>query len=87
MKIVPRLDAGPVMMRKKIKITQKQNSKELSEKLSKLGAKLILDAIKLIESNKADFVEQNEAEATYAKKILKSESKINWNDEAIKVLA
>ena len=87
MKIVPRLDAGPVMMRKKIKIMQNQNYKDLSEKLSKLGAKLILNAIKLIEGDKADFVEQNEAEATYAKKILKSESKINWNDEAIKVLA
>ena len=40
--------------------------------MSKIGAKLILDAIKLIENNKANFIEQNESEITYAKKIRKN---------------
>ena len=55
--------------------------------MSKLGAKLILDTIKLIENNKANFIEQNENEATFAKKIQKVETKINWNDTAEKVIA
>ena len=48
MKIVPKLDAGPILMQSKIKITQEINHQELSYKMSKLGAKLILDTIKLI---------------------------------------
>ena len=87
MKIVPKLDAGPILMQSKIKITQEINHQELSNKMSKLGAKLILDTIKLIKNNKLNFIEQNEAEATYAKKIQKTETKINWNDAADKVVA
>ena len=87
MKIIPKLDAGPILMQSKIKITQEINHQELSDKMSKLGAKLILDTIKLIENNKVNFIEQNEAEVTYAKKIQKTETKINWNDSADKVIA
>ena len=87
MKIVPKLDAGPILMQSKIKITQEINHQELSNKMSKLGAKLILDTIKLIKNNKVNFIKQNEAKATYAKKIKKTETKINWNDAADKVIA
>ena len=87
MKIISKLDSGPVLLQSKIKITQDTVYKELAEKMSKEGGKLILDALKLIEEEKAVFIEQNEAEATYAKKIEKSECKINWNKNAEEVIA
>ena len=87
MKIVTKLDAGPVLLQSKIKITKEINYKELSSQMSELGAKLILDTLKLIENKKANFTEQNESEATYAKKIEKSETKISWNDDAEKIIA
>ena len=87
MKIVPRLDAGPVMLQEKIKISEETSYENLSKKMSGIGAKLILESIKLIENNKANFIEQKESEATYAKKIQKNESKINWNESAKKIIA
>ncbi|MDC3157180.1 methionyl-tRNA formyltransferase [Candidatus Pelagibacter bacterium] len=87
MKIVTELDAGPVLLQSKVKITKEINYKELSSQMSELGAKLILDTLKLIEDNKANFIEQNESKATYAKKIEKSETKISWNDDAEKIIA
>jgi len=87
MKIIPKLDAGPVLMQSKIKISKGTTYQNLSQKMSDLGSKLIIDALKLIETNKSNFVEQNEVEATYAKKIQKSETKINWNVEANKIIA
>ena len=87
MKIVTELDAGPVLLQSKIKITKEINYKELSGQMSELGAKLILDTLKLIEDKKANFTEQNESKATYAKKIEKSETKISWNDDAEKIIA
>ncbi len=87
MKITPKLDAGPVMMKSKINITKKTNFEELSEILSNLGAEMTLKALDLIEKDKAIFVEQNDQEATYAKKIDKIEGKINWTDQADKVIA
>jgi len=87
MKIETELDAGPVLLQSKIKITKEINYKELSGQMSELGAKLILDTLKLIEDKKANFTEQNESKATYAKKIEKSETKISWNDDAEKIVA
>ena len=87
MKITPELDAGPVLIQSKIKITKETNYIELSSKMSKLGAKLILDTLKIIKSKKVNFVEQNDSKATYAKKIEKTETRLNWNDDAEKVLA
>ena len=87
MKIVPQLDAGPIILQEKVKISQNMSYEDLSKKMSTLGAKLILNSIKLIENNKANFIEQKEIDATYAKKIDKKESKINWNDDASNIIA
>ena len=87
MKIVEKLDAGPVMQQDKLQINENVDSLTLSKVLSKLGAKSIMKAIDKIEKGEARFIEQNHGEATYAKKILKKEGKINWNENAKKVLA
>ena len=87
MKIVEKLDAGPVLLKSKIKIDKESNYQDISKKMSTLGAKLILDALDLIKSGNVNFSEQNENEATYAKKIDKKESKINWKDNASNIVA
>ncbi len=86
MKVIPKLDSGPVMMKSKIEILKNSNYEELSDKLSNLGAKLIIDSLNLIEKNQEQFIEQNENEATYAKKIEKEETKIFWEDDAEKII-
>ena len=45
MKIAPKLDTGPVMMKSKVVISKETNYEDLSKKLSNLGAKLILDSL------------------------------------------
>lgn len=87
MKIEPKLDSGPILIQSKVKIFKETNHDELSSEMSKLGAKLIMQSLDLIENNKANFIEQNHALATYAKKIQKSELKISWKEEAKKVIA
>ena len=87
MKIVPELDAGPIMMQERIKISPEINCEDLSEKMSEMGSKLILKSIKLIENKKENFIEQKDSEVTYAKKIQKKESRVNWNESAKKIVA
>ena len=87
MKIIPQLDAGPVMMKSKIQITKNSNYLSLSKELSMLGADMILKSLDLIEKNSENFIDQVEKEATYAKKIDKKESKIDWNTEAKNIIA
>ena len=87
MKIVPKLDAGPYMMQEIVKIENKDNFKLLSKKLSLLGSKLILNALKKIKNKSAHFKKQDETRVTYAKKIKKEESAIEWNVPAKKLIA
>ena len=87
MKIVPKLDAGPVLIQSKLLIGNEINYEQMSEKMSDLGAKLIIDALELIKNNKANFTPQDESKVIYAKKIEKIESKINWSESAEEILA
>ena len=87
MKIVSKLDAGPVMMKSKINLSKDDNYESVNKKLSILGANMIVESLKLIEQNKSKFVEQDENLASYAQKIDKSEAEINWNEKAKKIIA
>ncbi len=86
MKINEELDSGPVSNIYKIKIDQNQNTQEVSEKLSALAAEKILDNVDDILEDKAKFIEQDHSKATYAKKIDKKESQIDWNNDAFKII-
>ena len=87
MKIVPKLDAGPYMIQQSVNINSNDNFLSLSKKLSEIGAKLIVKALSLIKEKKIFFTDQIEKHATYAKKISKSESEIDWNETAQKLIA
>ena len=87
MKIIPELDAGPYMIQEKIKIEKSDNFKSLSDKLAILGSSLTTKALDLIETNTFNFKEQDNAAATYAKKVDKNETEIKWNLPAKNLIA
>ena len=87
MKIVEKLDSGPILTTKEIKLNENEIYQEIEKKLSLIGAELLLESVKKIENGNAKFVDQINSQATYAKKINKNETKINWSFEASKVLA
>jgi methionyl-tRNA formyltransferase len=87
MKIAEKLDAGPTMFKKEIKLDNEMNAEDVSNQLSKIGSEIISDCLDLIEIGKAKFVEQDHNKATYAQKINKEEAKIKWDEDAIKIIA
>ena len=87
MKISEELDSGPVSNIYKIKLNNSDNAMQVKEKLSLLAAEKVLDNVDDILEDKAKFIDQDHSKATYAKKIEKTEGKINWNDEAKNILA
>ena len=52
----------------------------MSKKISETAASIIIDCLQILENKKEVFVPQDDSKATYAKKIEKSEAKINWKD-------
>ena len=86
MKMNEELDSGPVSNIYKVKIDKNQNAQDISEKLSALAAEKILDNVDDILEDKAKFIDQDHSKATYAKKIYKEESQIDWKEDASKII-
>ena len=86
MKINEELDSGPISNIYKIKLDPKLNATEVAEKLSLLAADKIIDNVDDILDDKSNFIDQNHSQATYAKKIAKSEGQINWKEDALKII-
>ena len=86
MRIEEKLDGGPVLSAKELDLDQTTTYGEIEKKLSELGASVLIESLKKIENGKAKFVDQVHSEATYAKKIDKTETKINWNLDANEVI-
>jgi methionyl-tRNA formyltransferase len=87
MKIEEELDSGPVLVSQEIELDQNATHGEIEKKLSLMGASLLIENLKKLEKGNLKFINQLHSEATYAKKISKSETKINWFLDANKVLA
>ena len=86
MKIAEQLDTGPVSNMYKINLEKNLNASDVAEKLSSIAAEKILDNIDDVLEDKAKFVEQDHLNATYASKIEKMEGKIDWNNNAKKII-
>ena len=87
MKIEEKLDSGPVLTSREFDLDKTENHGEVEKKLSLEGADLLIQCLSSIENGSSKFINQDHSQATYAKKIEKNESKINWNTDANKVLA
>ena len=86
MKINENLDEGPVCNQYSLKISEKMNAEELSEKLSLIASEKILYILDNIYDGNLEFKDQDHSKATYAKKIQKLEGKINWNENADNII-
>ena len=87
MKIEEKLDSGPVLASKELALDQNATYGEIQKKLSLIGSDLLIESLKNIENGKAKFIDQVHSDSTYAKKIDKNETKINWSLDASKVIA
>jgi len=87
MKIEEKLDSGAILMTKELKLDQNETHGDVEKKISILGANLLIEGLKIIKDSKAKFIDQINSKATYAKKIDKGETKINWDLDADKVLS
>jgi methionyl-tRNA formyltransferase len=79
-----KMDAGPVVAEKKVKILPAEKAAELRARLIKIGGELLIKTLPKIISRKIKLIIQNEAEATYCTKIKKEDGLIDLNDSGLK---
>jgi methionyl-tRNA formyltransferase len=76
------LDTGPVCLGRDVAIPPDMNAGELHDALSKLGAELMVEALARLETGELDCVPQPSEGATYARKIDKRETRIDFTKPA-----
>ena len=78
------LDTGPVLMAERIAVGR-GNAGELTDRLARLGADLMVRALGALERGGLAPVPQKEDGVTYARKIGKDEARIDWTQSARQV--
>ncbi|MDP9179540.1 MAG: methionyl-tRNA formyltransferase, partial [Gemmatimonadota bacterium] len=85
MRMVPALDAGPVILQAPTQIFDDETYGELQLRLSELGAQTLIEALTLISLGKASESAQDESRVSYAPKVTRDDARIDWGLEAVEV--
>ena len=85
MRMVPALDAGPIVLQVRTPVPADETYGELRLRLSELGALALVEAMTLVALGKAREEPQDDARATYAPKIERESARIDWTRAATAV--
>ncbi len=85
MKMVSKLDAGPMIHKKSIPLHSDLTTIELQNKLSLLGAETLIETMQMLQSGDFKEVPQNDQDATYAPSLKKTDGHILWNESAVEI--
>jgi methionyl-tRNA formyltransferase len=79
------LDTGPVLAQHRIAIVEDEDAGTLHDKLAALGAEAIVAALADLEAGRARPIPQPESGVTYAAKIDKRETRLDWARPALEL--
>jgi methionyl-tRNA formyltransferase len=83
MRVVQKLDAGDMIKKTEIQISEKDTTAQLTKALAELGARLMIEVMdELSTKGELKSVPQDEASVTYAEKVTKEESEIDWHNSS-----
>ena len=80
-----KMDSGPVIAQKEVKIEDKDTAVILEEKLRNCGAELLVDTLKIIDNRNYCLVEQDEDKVILAPKLKKENGLIDWSASAVDI--
>lgn len=83
--MVRRLDAGPIVAQQRLWLTGSETGGSLGEALANISASIITDVAFGWSMNTINALPQDEAEATYTRKLKKSDGMIDWTSESVMI--
>lgn len=77
--VTAKMDAGDLLQQRAHPIEDADTMETLEPKLAALGAELLLEALEGIREGRTRGIPQDEAQATFARKLEKEDGKVDWN--------
>ncbi|MCX5694174.1 MAG: methionyl-tRNA formyltransferase [Candidatus Omnitrophica bacterium] len=85
MYVTRKMDSGPIIIQKEVKIEDKDTAISLEEKLSLCGSGLLMEALAIIDSRNYRLLDQDEEKVVYAPKMKKEIGLIDWDTPAVNI--
>lgn len=84
-KLAEKVDTGNIYLQEKVKIYPEDNFETLHDRMSELGAKMVLETVNIIERGNFELKQQDDSLASLAPKITKEICLIDWNKSALEI--
>jgi methionyl-tRNA formyltransferase len=82
MRLVEKMDAGPIYLQEETAVAPDETTASLQDKLTPVGARLLLETIRRLKDGTLAPQTQDEAKATFAPMIKKEDGLIDWSRSA-----
>ncbi len=79
------MDTGPILAQRSVPVSSEDTGETLSQKLARLGAELLLEAIPRWAKGETEPQPQDHSQATYTHIIKKEEGRIDWSRSAVEL--
>lgn len=84
-RITRKVDAGGVLLQRRIKLDYQETAGELSDRLGPVGGELVLEAIEKLKNDNLSLIPQDESLVTKAPKLVKEDGLIDWSRNAFDI--
>lgn len=85
MQMAAGLDTGPILAQQEVTLSERETSQSLLERLAQSGAGLLIETLRAIERGSVSPMEQSADGVTYAPKLTKQESLVDWQHSAVQI--
>jgi methionyl-tRNA formyltransferase len=85
MRVTERMDAGPILLQRRIVLAPNETQGSLKAKLAELGGAALLEALTLLRRGELTQTEQDENLATYTSPVAKEHAVIDWELDAARI--
>jgi methionyl-tRNA formyltransferase len=85
MKLVEKMDAGPIYLQEAAPVAPDETTGSLQDKLAPIGARLLLETLNRLKMGSLIPQEQDESAVTFAPSIKKEDGLIDWSQPAITI--
>jgi len=82
MHVVKALDAGDMILKKKLRIGAEETGGELHDRLADLGPEALIEVLELLRNGDATGTPQDESEVSYISKLMRDDGEIDWSQDA-----
>ncbi len=79
------MDSGDMLVTREVQIQNEDDASTMSDKLSRLGGEMLVEALGLLGEGKLSPVKQDESLVTYAPMLKKTDGEIDWGKPAIEI--